>query len=151
MGGKHAEEYRDVILEMMRSKDPQVSMHGVGRAGDLNYLAREDLEFIKRKMQSRANPRYNACNALLHLARRHKDIHPSVLEFLLEPSLSRLAYRIYRKDREASGRVAGFFLLQALHRAGGPIAPGERPRWAFYDKRFGRPRSRAKTRGSKRP
>jgi hypothetical protein len=147
VGPKTAEEYRDVLLKMLRSKDAEISLRGLGKLGDLNYLSRDDLELMKRKLQSRAN-RYNACYAFTELARRRKALHPSVLEFLLEPSLSRIAHRIYRKDPETSGRVAGFFLLEALHRAGGLIAPGERPRWAAYDKRYGRPRPRRKKRAS---
>jgi hypothetical protein len=149
VGPKNAEENRDLILEMLRSKDPSLVMRGLSEVGFLNYLSREDLDIIKRKLQTRDNLRYAACAAFNHLASRHKEIHPSVLEYCLQPSISRIAHRIYRKDREAPGRVQGFILLDALHRAGGPIAPGVRPRWAPFDKRFGRPRP-SKRRPSKR-
>lgn len=145
VGPKNAEENRDLILEMLRSKDSMLVLRGLSKVGYLNYLSREDLEIIKRKMQSRGDLRYAGCNAFLYLVRRHKELHPSVLEYCLQPSLSRIANRIYRKDREAPGRVAGFFLLKALHRIGGPIAPGVRPRWDAYDKRWGRPRRRKRS------
>jgi hypothetical protein len=149
IGPKNAEENRDLILEMLRSKDTQLVLTALLTVEYLNYVPREDLDIIKRKTQSRDNLRYAGCAALTALARRHKEVHPSVLEYCLQPSISRIAHRIYRKDREAPGRLAGFFLLEALHRAGGPIAPGVRPRWAVYDKRFGRPRP-SKRRTSKR-
>jgi hypothetical protein len=111
-----------LILEMLRSKDSLLVPRGLSKVGYLNYLSREDLEIIKRKMQSRDNLRDVGYNAFLYLVRRRKEIHPSVLEYCLQPSISRIANRIYRKDREAPGRVACFFLLEALHRAGGPRA-----------------------------
>lgn len=141
VGPKNAEENRDLILELLRSKEPEIALRALSTVGHLNYLSREDLELVKRKMQSKGYARYNACNGVCELVKRPKEIHPSVLEFCLQPEISRIADRICRKDRDPGARLCGYFLLKALHRAGGPIAPpSERPRWAPYDKRFGRPR-----------
>lgn len=141
VGPRNAEENRDLILEMLRSKDHHFVKQGLMTVEYLNYLSRKDLEIVKRQLQSRGFDRSNACNAFIRLVRRRKEIHPSVLEFCLQPSISRIANRICRKDRDPGIRVGGFFLLEALHRAGGPIAPpDERPRWAPYDRQYGRPR-----------
>lgn len=122
-----AEGLRDVILGMLRSKRTDLSVLGLGMAGDLNYLDPKDLRLMKHLMLGKKYQRYNACNGFLKLVKRRHDVHPSVIEFCLQPEISQIAERIYKKDRDNGARRWGYYLLKALHRAGGPIAPGKKP------------------------
>ena len=128
-----ADELRNVILGMIRSKVYDVSVLGLGLIGDLNYLDLKDLRLIKRLMLGKKYQRYSACNGLKYLMERRHEVHPSVIEFCLQPEISQIADRIYKTDRDDGARVCAYHLLKELHKAGGPIAPGKRPYYAPFD------------------
>lgn len=128
-----ADEFHDVILRMIRSKVYDVSVLGLGIAGDLNYLSPKELRLIKRLMLGKTHQRASACNGLKYLMRRRDEVHPSVIKFCLQPEISQIAERIYKKDRDDGTRLCAYQLLKELHKAGGPIAPGKRPYYAPFD------------------
>jgi len=112
---ERAERFRDILLEMLWSRNRYISLRGLGDVGFLSDLAPRDLDRLKRKATAAFfGFRMNAFNALCHLVKRHREVSPEVLAFCTSKEIRAIARRLNRTDPDKRVRTCAYYLLKAL-------------------------------------
>jgi len=111
-------KYRPLILQLLRSPEPDLCTAGLVSAGLLDELEPSDLRFIERKLSARyADHRMNAVNALARLVGRRDRLAPEVRAFCAsKPVLTRLRWMRTHDRNEYVRECARVFFRVAAAR-----------------------------------
>jgi len=111
----HAEDYRDIILELLRSPRPELCTRGLYLVSYLDDVEPRELAYVRRRLSAaKPEPRMNALNGLCRWTQRHREVSPRVLEFTTSPEIREKAKHLLRSDPEKAVRTCAHFMLKAL-------------------------------------
>ena len=126
-----AEEYRDFVLELLRSPSPRLCVRGLYQVSYLNDVEERDLSRIQKKLSAAdADLRMNALNGLCEWVKRAHEVSPRVLAFCTSPEIRERAREIFRSDPGKYPRTCAYWYLRALgayHRDQRPASKRRRP------------------------
>jgi hypothetical protein len=114
---KAAHEYKDIILECLRSPKLELHLRGLDMAGFLDDLETEDLQRMKEKIGASSSLRICAMNGLCELLKRRQKVSPRVIAFCLDPKIQAKAERIHGRSTDDGVRLAAYYLLKAIREA----------------------------------